>query len=160
MNAILKTEHFKLEPYDSRRLANLCGQFDEHLRQIESHLQVEIRNRGNLFQLTGESDSVDAAGIVLDRLYKETRQGHELTPDKIHLTICESSQQIPTPSEPAAQQEASTELNTAAPEQSNIAQANDPEVAELSIKTRKITIKPRGLNQKQYVRKRVLCVKM
>ena len=26
-----------LEPADNLRLANLCGQFDEHLRQLESY---------------------------------------------------------------------------------------------------------------------------
>ncbi len=27
-----------LEPADTERLANLCGQFDQHLKQIESRL--------------------------------------------------------------------------------------------------------------------------
>ena len=30
----------ELEPADTLRLANLCGQFDEHLKQIESRLGV------------------------------------------------------------------------------------------------------------------------
>jgi phosphate starvation-inducible PhoH-like protein len=32
-----------LEPNDARRLASLCGQFDENLRLIEQRLNVEIR---------------------------------------------------------------------------------------------------------------------
>ncbi len=35
-----------LEPADNQRLANLCGQLDEHLKQIERRLGVEINNRG------------------------------------------------------------------------------------------------------------------
>src|SRR5678816_3396977 len=31
-----------LDPNDSERLANLCGPFDEHLRQIELRLGVEL----------------------------------------------------------------------------------------------------------------------
>ncbi len=39
-----------LAPDDNRRLASLCGQFDQHLRQIEQRLDVEISNRGSNFQ--------------------------------------------------------------------------------------------------------------
>ena len=38
-----------LEPNDSKRLAKLCGQFDENLKQIERRLSVKIKNRGNFF---------------------------------------------------------------------------------------------------------------
>jgi len=34
-----------LEPADNRRLAALCGQFDNNLHYIERHLGVEISNR-------------------------------------------------------------------------------------------------------------------
>ena len=78
-----------LEPVDHRRLANLCGQFDEHLRQIERRLGVEINNRGNAFRVIGESHSVQAAGEVLKDLYTET--AHEaLSPQRIHLYLQES----------------------------------------------------------------------
>ena len=50
-----------LEPADNDRLANLCGQFDEHLKQIERRLGVEIRSRGNRFQLEGPQVAVNAA---------------------------------------------------------------------------------------------------
>ncbi|MEM7806300.1 MAG: phosphate starvation-inducible protein PhoH, partial [Pseudomonadota bacterium] len=40
-----------LEPEDNARLANLSGQFDEHLRQIERRLDIEIANRGNHFRV-------------------------------------------------------------------------------------------------------------
>lgn len=38
-----------LEPNDPQRLANLCGQRDEHLKLVESRLGVTLRNRGNVF---------------------------------------------------------------------------------------------------------------
>ena len=39
----------RLEPDDSQQLAELCGPFDQHLRQIEQRLGVTISNRGNEF---------------------------------------------------------------------------------------------------------------
>ena len=35
MNSSPETQKFVLEPYDTKRLAALCGRLDEHLRQIE-----------------------------------------------------------------------------------------------------------------------------
>src|SRR5690606_16102399 len=74
-----------LEPNDARRLANLCGQYNQHLRQIEKRLNIDIRNRGNLFVLSGANDAMRAGAGVLEHLYEETAQDRDLTPDKIHL---------------------------------------------------------------------------
>ena len=62
---------FVLEPEDTQRLANLCGPFDEHLRQIELRLGVEIANRGHVFRVTGESKAASAAEKLLHALYEE-----------------------------------------------------------------------------------------
>ena len=51
----------ELEPADTLRLANLCGQFDQHLKQIEARLGVEIFCRGNIFDVEGEARPVRAA---------------------------------------------------------------------------------------------------
>ncbi|HAW25657.1 MAG TPA: PhoH family protein, partial [Pseudomonas sp.] len=53
MNAPIEPYRFTLEPFEANRFANLCGQFDEHLRLIEQRLDLEIRNRGNQFELVG-----------------------------------------------------------------------------------------------------------
>ena len=54
----------ELEPADTLRLANLCGQFDEHLKQIESRLGVEIFcrgwRRGGRKSKTIENDTVES----------------------------------------------------------------------------------------------------
>lgn len=75
-----------LEPADNRRLANLCGQFDEHLRQIERRLGVEINNRGNSFRVIGESHSVHATEEVLRDLYGEADR-ISLDPMRINLSL-------------------------------------------------------------------------
>jgi phosphate starvation-inducible PhoH-like protein len=81
-----QSSNFILEPSDNDRLANLCGQFDGHLRQIERRLGVEINNRGNTFNVIGDLLSVAAAGEVLKGLYQETEQ-HLLTARRVHLFL-------------------------------------------------------------------------
>jgi len=75
-----------LEPADNERLANLCGQFDEHLRQVEGRLGVEVTSRGNRFRVIGDSVPAQMAGQVLKNLYSETARSH-LTPARVHLVL-------------------------------------------------------------------------
>ena len=80
---------FTLEPNDSERLANLSGPFDEHLRQIELRLGVEIANRGNVFRVAGAEPSVRIAERVLHDLYATTAT-EMLTAQQINLRLSES----------------------------------------------------------------------
>src|SRR5690606_10038770 len=81
---------FTLEPEDSERLANLAGPFDEHLRQLELRLGVEIANRGHVFRVTGEERAAAAAEKLLRRLYEDAAN-ETLDAHKIHLRLGESS---------------------------------------------------------------------
>ncbi|MEE9141361.1 MAG: PhoH family protein [Gammaproteobacteria bacterium] len=81
---------FTLEPADNERLANLCGQFDEHLRQIESRLEVAISNRSNRFMVTGEHAAAHAAAAFLRELYDNT-ESQTLNPERIHMGLQESA---------------------------------------------------------------------
>ena len=77
------------EPADNSRLANLCGQFDEHLRQIEQRLGVEINNRGNQFRVIGAPKLAQAAGAILNQLYDAT--AHErIKKETVHVSLQES----------------------------------------------------------------------
>lgn len=118
-------EELVLEPFDNERLANLCGQFDEHLRQLELRLGVEINCRGNEFRVLGESDPVRAASKVIKRLYRASDE-ETLTPERIHLFLTESGVED--------------------------AIADPPEGGEeVLIKTRRGVIRGRGANQRQYL---------
>jgi phosphate starvation-inducible PhoH-like protein len=77
-----------VEPADNERLAELCGQFDQHLHQLEQRLGVEINNRGHQFRIIGDAGSVQRAGSIIEGLYAETAKG-ALTPEKIHLYVRE-----------------------------------------------------------------------
>jgi len=59
-----------LEPEDNERLRNTCGQLDEHLRQMERRLGIEISNRGNFFRLFGAPEAVRAGREVLQGLFR------------------------------------------------------------------------------------------
>ncbi len=120
-----------LYPPDNRRLANLCGQFDVHLRQIEKRLEVEIANRGNQFKLEGAESAVKAAGEVLNRLFLDT-ENEIITPEQVHLSM----------------QDASIEaMSDKDPEEPGETEQKPP----ISIKTRRVLIKARGLNQQDYL---------
>lgn len=121
-----------LEPNDGKRLLNLCGQFDSHLKQIEKRLDIEIHNRGNHFALHGQSERVSVAASVLKQLYSEASSETELTPAEVHLAL----------------QEAGAE-DLASPSTSDAESSGGGQSA--LIRTKKCTIKPRGKNQQSYV---------
>ncbi len=133
MNTPANALTITLEPNDARRLARLCGQFDQHLRQIENRLNIEIRNRGNIFALYGEPGSTQTAGTLLANLYDETLSTDDLTPDAVHLYLQESDL------------EQHMDNTTATTGKSNVESFT-------LVRTKKGNIKPRGLNQQHYVR--------
>jgi len=69
------------------RLAAICGPLDEHLRQIEERLGLEIRRRGTHFSVTGER--ADSGAAVLGELYARSAAG-PVTPEDVHLAIREA----------------------------------------------------------------------
>ena len=76
-----------LEPNDARRLASLCGQFDENLRLIEQRLNVEIRSRDNFFAVYGDADDSQHAANIIYNLYQETAHFAELAAEEVHLHL-------------------------------------------------------------------------
>ena len=75
-----------LEPVDNVRLARLCGPLDGHLRQIEAHLGIEIRNRGNRFRLIGDAGAVATAGRILRGLYAQS-EASPIGADRLHRAL-------------------------------------------------------------------------
>ncbi len=77
-----------LEPDDAQRIANLNGPFDSHLRQIELRLGIEIRSRGNRFQLVGLQPDLQRGEAVLKSLFDQTAEGL-VTTEHVHLAVAE-----------------------------------------------------------------------
>ncbi len=126
LDTVLNSTDIILDPVDNQRLANLCGQFDEHLRQIERRLGVEINNRGNAFRVIGDARSVYVAGEVLRNLYEEAEKS-VLNPAKINLLLQESGIDA-------------------------LVEDNVSSDAEVILKLKRGTIKGRGPHQQNYLR--------
>ncbi|MDJ0878185.1 MAG: PhoH family protein [Halieaceae bacterium] len=126
---------FELEPSDARHLATLCGQFDQHLKQIEERLDVKVRARGNSFTVSGSEQAVDVTAALLKDLYAEICTGITLSPESLHLQLQQAGL------------EALVEPGTENPE------AADSAVENIAvIRTKRGSVKPRGKNQQAYVR--------
>ncbi|MFK8083715.1 MAG: PhoH family protein [Granulosicoccus sp.] len=117
---------FHVGPADNERLARLCGQFDEHLKQIEKRLDVQISNRGDHFSVEGDDAAANSARSLIDHLYAIT-ENETLAPEEVHLSLQQSGLEAIQTQPPAA------------PRNNAI------------IKTRRSTIQCRGPRQVDYV---------
>jgi phosphate starvation-inducible PhoH-like protein len=108
----------------------LCGQFDEHLRQIERRLNVDIASRGNRFRVTGPPAAAEVGSDLLLSLFELTNN-ERLDPERVHMMLQESQMN-------------DGELTSA---------GSDADVSnDVSIRTQRKSIRPRGANQTAYVR--------
>lgn len=137
LNDKIASSEISFTPVDNRRLMDLCGRFDEHLRQIEKKLGVEIHSRGNNFQILGDKKAVDIAQKLLNFLYSQTENHEELTPAKVHFLLQESFAQLNKSQQTHINEENAKPKNNAAQEE--------------SIKLPKMHIKPYGKNQLAYI---------
>jgi phosphate starvation-inducible PhoH-like protein len=80
-----------LSPEDNKRLVNLCGKCDEHIRLIEDRLEVNIKQRGYAFSISGTVAAVKKACAILTDLYHEAKLQRVLAPQQVHLFL-QSSQ--------------------------------------------------------------------
>ena len=117
-----------LTPVDNQRLALLCGQFDEHLKQIEKLFDVKITNRGHEFQISGEKPNVRRSEKAISELYDLTNKNTHLTREQIHEVLQNVFNHF--------------KANNNVPEKQN-------NTAKIDIK--KGYIKTKGKNQKNYV---------
>ncbi|GIT21146.1 MAG: hypothetical protein CM1200mP40_08280 [Gammaproteobacteria bacterium] len=84
-----QTFSLTLLPDNAQRLSNLCGRLNEHIQQIESDLALNIRQRGNIFQMSGSETAITNGCRILESLYVATEDGKLLTPNMVHLALQE-----------------------------------------------------------------------
>jgi phosphate starvation-inducible PhoH-like protein len=127
------TLEINLEPSDNRRLASLCGPFDDNIKHLERRLGVEINHRSQFFTIVGKPHTTAAALDIIKSLYVDTApvRGEipDIEPEQIHLAIKESGV---------------LEQNTDVAEEFTHGK-------EVFVKTKKGVIKPRTPNQAQYL---------
>jgi len=82
----LKTKEFQIDAADNEILANLLGVFDKNLRVIEKALGIEIKNRSNIFLLSGSTEGLIRGEKIIKDLYI-TATNENLSEKKIHLLV-------------------------------------------------------------------------
>jgi phosphate starvation-inducible PhoH-like protein len=134
------TRDLSLAPVDNVRLVELCGPLDEHLHQIETRLDVEIRRRGYRFQIVGLPDATKRAEGLLQDLYARAAR-EPVDSERVHIALQELDMRgedpgngaDPSPSGPAAPS------------------GNGEAVDEIKVRTARGTLRARGANQTEYL---------
>jgi phosphate starvation-inducible PhoH-like protein len=118
---------FELVTADNTTLADLCGPLDSNLRLIEERLGVELRRRGNAFVALG-AGAASAESLLCDLAVLAHTE--DITPETVHLALRDHADRGVG----------------AAPEA-------DERDDEPSIRTLRGTLRPRGANQREYMRR-------
>ncbi len=126
INNLKQQNHIQLvlEPIDNTRLNELCGQLDEHIKQIEDELSIQISRRGNSFLIKGEQKKIVSAKATLEEMYQATNNKKPLSKNNIHLILKENT---------------ATDLHKCYSD------------SDISIKSSKKNIKSRSHNQEKYM---------
>jgi phosphate starvation-inducible PhoH-like protein len=125
LNALTTTRDLVLEPNENARLIELCGPLDEHLRLIESRLGVDIKRRGNRFQLVGSAPATQSSVNLLNKLYLRSER-EPIDSEQVHLALQE-----------LGMDEASS--------------TESPRPDELKVRTSRGALRARGANQTEYL---------
>jgi phosphate starvation-inducible protein PhoH and related proteins len=121
------TRDLSFAPADNLRLVELCGPLDAHLHQIEARLGVEVRRRGNRFQIIGLPSATARAEAVLRDLYTRA-QREPVDPERVHIALQE------------------LDMNGSDSEESA---GESP--GELKVHTSRGAVRARGANQTEYL---------
>ncbi|MDP9083919.1 MAG: PhoH family protein [Pseudomonadota bacterium] len=126
MSSVPMTRDVLLAPADNVRLIELCGPLDEHLHQIETRLSVEVRRRGNRFQIIGLPAAVERAENVLQNLYSRGRR-EPVDSERVHIAL----QELGMDGGPA--------------------EGDGDSADELKVRTSRGAVRARGANQTEYL---------
>ena len=126
MSTAPTSQELLLAPADNVRLVELCGPLDEHLHQIESRLGVEVRRRGNRFQIIGLPQAIKRAETVLQELYARA-QREPVDSERVHMAL------------------QALDMGAAS------AESTEEPSDELRVRTARGNIRARGANQTEYL---------
>ena len=137
MGILSSSKNFQkiLEFPDNRLMIDLCGQLDENLSKIEHEISVQILRRGNSFEISGEKDACRVAEVVLKSLYSQLESGKTFEFGDIDAFIRMPGEFFESIDNKGFLKGTETKLSE----------------TTLKIITRKKTILPRTVVQKQYV---------
>ncbi len=138
------TRDLVFAPADNVRLVELCGPLDQHLHQIESRLGVEVRRRGNRFQIIGLPPAIKRAESVLQDLYSRA-QREPVDSERVHIALQELGM------EPDAAEGGGARDALGGPGAVAGAVAGTERPDELKVRTSRGAVRARGANQTEYL---------
>jgi phosphate starvation-inducible PhoH-like protein len=137
------TRDLVLAPVDNVRLVELCGPLDQHLHQIEARLGVEVKRRGNRFQIIGMPAAIKRAEAVLQDLYTRA-QREPVDSERVHIALQELEMEGAADRRRA--DSGAANRGPANPE-ANAGESTD----ELKVRTARGAVRARGANQTEYL---------
>ena len=78
-------KNLKLPEDDNNKLSNLCGPFDENLKQISTGLEIEISRRGSSFILNGDKSNTELGYKLIKDFYNKSTK--PINPEDIQLSL-------------------------------------------------------------------------
>ncbi len=84
--------HFSLQSVNNEKLARLCGQFNENIKQIEKYFDTRILHRGGDFTVFGGKALTSRVEAVIQELYARVTEGEELDTSNVHVALQHLSQ--------------------------------------------------------------------
>lgn len=78
---------YSLDLVSLEEQANVFGQFDCNIKQIERDLNVDIVNRDGKLKVSGEADKVDRAVSILDNLIKLSQRGNNIEMQSVDYAL-------------------------------------------------------------------------
>ena len=133
--------HVIFEHLTQAHLKTMLGEYNHHLKYIQTRLDIKISQRQGDFCLTGDLTGIERGERILYKLADEAQNSKDITPEELHLIIQSSIARDEDMEEDAAQ---------LADEEEDLDAPSD--FTPISLRTRNGKIIPRGGNQQRYVR--------
>lgn len=77
----------KIIAIDNKYIANIFGEFDEHIKKIEKEFNIKLINRGDDIKLTGDDKQVEESYSVIKELIRFSEKGEQITVQTVQYLI-------------------------------------------------------------------------
>ncbi len=134
--------HVIFEHLTQAHLKTMLGEYNHHLKYIQTRLDIKISQRQGDFCLTGDLTGIERGERILYKLADEAQNSKDITPEELHLIIQSSISRD--------QDIEDDEKQTSSNDDEHPDAAS--EFTPISLRTRKGRIIPRGGNQQSYVK--------
>ncbi len=136
------SRRIKFESLTPAQLKTVLGEYNSHMKYIQTRLNIKISQRQGDFCLSGDLIDVERGERILYKLVDETQNSKNISPEELHLIIQSSI---------SRDQDIEDDEQTAASEDKNDLDSPS-DFTPVSLRTRNGKIVPRGGNQQRYVK--------